>query len=128
MKIRLGHVSNSSSSSFIIAIKDGGKCPHCGRRDIKIDELVRMIENSTHNHTEMIAEGLNSTIEWINEWIKDCYYSDEGKDKMLKIADKAKELSKNSEIMVLEVSYYNEFLNDKLENSENIEVLYKCGD
>jgi len=30
MKIRLGFVSNSSSSSFIIKYSDGEKCLHCG--------------------------------------------------------------------------------------------------
>lgn len=41
MKIRNGFVSNSSSSSFIIAYKEGEKCPHCGRTDINLVDVIR---------------------------------------------------------------------------------------
>jgi hypothetical protein len=33
MKTRNGFVSNSSSTSFVIAYKNGEPCPHCGRSD-----------------------------------------------------------------------------------------------
>jgi len=41
VKTRNGFVSNSSSSSFIIAIKSGDVCPHCGRKDPDILDLMK---------------------------------------------------------------------------------------
>ena len=43
MKLRNGFVSNSSSTSFLIALKKIDECPHCGRSDLN---LLQLIENS----------------------------------------------------------------------------------
>jgi len=41
MKIRTGFISNSSSTSFVVAFKKPEKCPHCGRGDSNfIDTFV----------------------------------------------------------------------------------------
>jgi len=41
MKTRCGFVSNSSSSSFILAVQEDLKpCKHCGRRDLGLYELI----------------------------------------------------------------------------------------
>ena len=52
MKIRNGFVSNSSSSSFVVAYKSGDPCPHCGRKDIDMveffDRMDRTYSDSTH--------------------------------------------------------------------------------
>jgi hypothetical protein len=40
MKVRMGFVSNSSSSSYIIRIRDKSEvCPHCGRSDADIEDF-----------------------------------------------------------------------------------------
>ena len=44
MKAREGFVSNSSSTSFIVAVrKDINACPHCGRKDPDILELIEQM-------------------------------------------------------------------------------------
>ena len=47
MKVRSGFVSNSSSSSFIIAFDESGfgPCLHCGRKDLSIIDMVRDSRN-----------------------------------------------------------------------------------
>lgn len=49
MKIRNGFVSNSSSSSFIVALNPKEKCPHCGRSS---PNMIDLIEKNTSNHDE----------------------------------------------------------------------------
>jgi len=41
MKIRNGFVSNSSSSSFIIAVQEPEKCPHCGQTSADFLKILR---------------------------------------------------------------------------------------
>lgn len=58
MKTRGGFVSNSSSSSFIIAYKVGDKCSYCGRSDIDISDVIRMKEGYDSD-TDIEAEGIS---------------------------------------------------------------------
>ena len=58
MKLRNGFVSNSSSASFIVAVKQGEKCPHCGRTDVDFLDLVEAMGSKADSEdTELKARG-----------------------------------------------------------------------
>lgn len=58
MKTRNGFVSNSSSSSFLIAVlKDNKPCPHCGRKDLDFLDMVEHSYNSNNHVNEIIGSG-----------------------------------------------------------------------
>ena len=68
MKIRNGFVSNSSSSSFVVAIKknDGEVCPHCGRGT---PNLLKIIEEKSNygGETEIDGVGIDAVLEYADE-------------------------------------------------------------
>jgi hypothetical protein len=51
MKIRNGFVSNSSSSSFIVALNPKEKCPHCGRSSQNILDILE--STNGYNDTQL---------------------------------------------------------------------------
>jgi hypothetical protein len=57
MKIRDGFVSNSSSSSFIIAYKVGDPCSHCGRSNIDMSDIIKKV--NYNNSVDVEAEGID---------------------------------------------------------------------
>jgi len=54
MKTRNGFVSNSSSSSFIIAVKVNNPCPHCHRKD---DDFLDMISKAKDGRSSVNIAG-----------------------------------------------------------------------
>jgi len=66
MKSRNGFVSNSSSSSFILAIKDSEVCPQCGRSlDETLLEAVERLHCSSDDN-EIICIGAEHLLYEIN--------------------------------------------------------------
>lgn len=66
MKIRNGFVSNSSSSSFVIAYKkdyvdSNCKCPTCGS-SINVIKLIKSLEYN-NGDTRIVAEGIDQIME-----------------------------------------------------------------
>lgn len=115
MKIRNGFVSNSSSSSFVISYKKLEPCPHCGRSDVDVVELIR---NSEDYDSNVEAVGFRSVVEEVNHWTEwmDC-------DNIFKELDSLND--GKHEFAVLSISYHNETLTELLENNKSINIIYK---
>lgn len=114
MKIREGFISNSSSSSFIIAYnKEQNKCPHCGRCDV---DILKMIKECTDNDgdTEVRVEGKEEVIQYIQENWWD--YTD--------IIKKIKAVN-DMEIALIDVSYHDNTINLILQNNKDIKIIYQ---
>lgn len=78
MKIRSGFVSNSSSSSFIVAVNGVNTCPHCKRSDPNFLDFVGKFGNpNDYECTKMLTRGAEETIKW---WKDNIGYEDAGVD------------------------------------------------
>ena len=72
MKTRTGFVSNSSSSSFILAlrVKPSSYCSHCGRSDSNFLDMVRS-RSETDGGNQVTSEDLLAVREELKGWYGD---------------------------------------------------------
>ena len=80
MKIRSGFVSNSSSSSFIVAFKQKNDiCPCCGRQDFNIIDLIKNSydedNNVKHDNSESVINSINRELDDLKNK-KSSFFSD----------------------------------------------------
>ena len=109
MKTRNGFVSNSSSSSFILALKSTEVCPHCGRSD---ETLLEAVERCGERNDDNCVNGVGAEhiLYEINRSERNGYHvSDSFKKKIKSYKNK-----RAWTVVDVSVSYHCQELNDKI--------------
>ncbi len=127
MKTRNGFVSNSSSSSFIIALKSNNNpCPTCGRKDLDFLDMIKKVNPySDDNKVDAVGEE-----EILHYYKREAFYYDDNSINELK-AKMDKYSDKEWKLAAISISYHDEILRqmkDNLVSSGNMEIIRGIGD
>jgi len=112
MKTRQGFVSNSSSTSFIVALKSDAKpCPHCGRKDPNFLDLVEHLGNinpDDYETTKIRQRGVDNIKEKNPDFDSD-WYGDEHRSTLIESLEVGRLAEKKGmEVAFIEISYHDE--------------------
>jgi len=108
MQIHAGFISNSSSTSFIIATKGTNPCKHCGRSDPDFIDLVsRMTHDYSSDATEVEEQGVDHVIDKLKE--ENNYYPNEPRyDKALIKKISSFKDKPEFKVAIIQISYQDE--------------------
>jgi hypothetical protein len=118
MKIRSGFVSNSSSSSFIIAVDKPVVCECCGQ--IKND-IRYMIHKNDYYQNGITLDGVEEVLE---NMVNNRKWIDDFDEKIKKITDAS---NSGKEVLSIEVSNHDEELRTYV-HSDKVEILFSDED
>lgn len=122
MKIRNGFVSNSSSSSYIIALrKVNTPCPYCGRKDPDILDMI----SEAYNHNDDNRVRYRG-----HDVLTSGYFLNLSPEEQKKIQEYVRN-SRNWELADISISYHNNVLRaifDNLIASKNMIILVGDGE
>jgi hypothetical protein len=126
MKTRRNLVSNSSSTSFIMAVqKDQNKCKTCGRSDPCITKMIEDTEDYSDD-TSIHGYGYEAVMHNLecNDWRNEDYQKE--------LISKVKEYESKKDWLVFQcgVSYHADHINKTIEEMEKagtLVVLDRCG-
>lgn len=116
MKYRTGFVSNSSSSSFIIAVKQSKKCKECGRADPNFFDFVETISQGSYHNSDATQVHAR-TLEQVESYIKNNWFPDENESKEIaKLIRKLKKLeTQENEVGIVSISYHDDMVKEEYE-------------
>ena len=125
MKTRIGFVSNSSSSSFIIAIDrgySGSACPTCGMSKLDIIDILDRMDNHTGDCSCIKERGVakikarhKEEFQWLDK---------EEKEEVRGLIKRLKKIEQEGrEVYRIRINYNDSYLLEYIENSKHIEVL-----
>ncbi len=127
MKTRYGFVSNSSSSSFIVAFKNiNTPCPHCGRKD---PDFLDLLEGSDSSKNKIYARTTKKTLSLIRQDEQTFMDAKEYRE-LKKSIDKYKN-NNEWEVTAISLSYYDDALKKTLNDmvaSQNAVILHESRD
>lgn len=121
MKLRNGFVSNSSSASFIVAIRKTGECPHCKRNDPNFLDFIEGVETpNDYECTKMHARGAERIIEWAKDNTGYAYNKPEDNKEWDDIFEKVKEAeAKGLDVGAFSIGYHDEVTNNEWYHQKN---------